>query len=158
MGMDCLYCHNTVETAAVAAVPPTSTCMNCHANVLPESSKLARIRESAKNDVPVKWVRVHMLPDYSYFDHSVHIKAGVGCASCHGRIDQMPVVAQAKPLSMGWCLECHRAPEAHLRPASAITNMAWDSTTANYRADEDPKRLRKVKDLHPPEHCSGCHR
>ena len=158
MGMDCRYCHNTVEKAAMAAVPPTSTCMNCHVNVLPESAKLARVRESAKNDVPIKWVRVHMLPDYAYFNHSVHLAAGVGCSSCHGRIDQMPVVAQAKPLSMGWCLECHRAPEGNLRPVSEITNMAWDPTTANYHADEDPKRIRKVKDLHPPEHCSGCHR
>jgi hypothetical protein len=158
MGMDCRYCHNTVEHGALAAIPPTQTCMNCHTQVLPESPKLAPVRHSYEADVPVEWVRVHLLPDYAYFNHSVHVAAGVGCASCHGRIDQMPVVTQAEPLSMGWCLECHRNPTPNLRPKSEVTNMAWDAATANYDPNQDPHRIRKAAELQPPQHCSGCHR
>lgn len=155
MGMDCRYCHNTVEVAAHAAIPPTQTCMNCHTNVAPESTRLTLLRSSHASNTAIEWVRVHMLPDYAYFDHSAHVGAGVGCASCHGRIDQMPVVAQNQPLSMGWCLECHREPTQNLRPRDQVTNMGWDSATANYNPHEDPTRLR---DVQPPLHCSGCHR
>lgn len=155
MGMDCRYCHNTVEEAGHAAVPPTQTCMNCHAVVAPDSTRLAVVRESYETDTPIEWVRVHMLPDYAYFDHSVHVAAGVGCASCHGRIDQMPVVRQSEPLSMRWCLQCHRDPEPNLRPVSEVTNMAYDPAEAGYEPAEDPHRLREVN---PPQHCSGCHR
>jgi hypothetical protein len=155
LGMDCRYCHNTVEAASHAAVPPAATCMNCHGVIKADSEKLSPIRESYEADVPVEWVRVHMLPDYAYFDHSVHLSAGVGCASCHGRIDQMKVVTQDQPLSMGWCLDCHRNPTPHLRPAGEITNMAYNPAEAGYLPDEDVDRVR---DLHPPEHCSGCHR
>lgn len=155
MGMDCRYCHNTVEQAAHAAIPPTATCMNCHTNVKPDSVRLTAVRESWANDEPVEWVKVHMLPDYAYFDHSVHVGAGVGCASCHGRIDQMPVVYQHEPLSMGWCLDCHRNPEENLRPRSEVTNMAWSVTDAAYNPHTDPTRSR---DVNPPLHCSGCHR
>ena len=152
MGMDCRYCHNTVERASHAAVPPTATCMNCHATVQPDSPRLAPVRESAETGEPVEWVRVHMLPDYAYFDHSVHVAGGVGCVSCHGRIDQMPVVTQREPLSMSWCLDCHRDPAANLRPRSEVTNMAWDEP---YDPQEDPHRTREVN---PPLHCGGCHR
>jgi len=155
LGMDCRYCHNTVEDAAHAAVPPTATCMNCHTTVVPESTQLAAVRESWQNDTPVPWVRVHMLPDYAYFDHSVHVAAGVGCASCHGRIDQMPVVYQAEPLSMGWCLDCHRDPEPNLRPREEVTNMSWLASEANYDPHADVTRSR---DVNGPVHCSGCHR
>jgi hypothetical protein len=155
MGMDCRYCHNTVEEAAHAAVPPTATCMNCHTNVAPESVRLAEVRSSWETGDPIEWVRVHMLPDYAYFDHSVHVGAGVGCASCHGRIDQMPVVFQHEPLSMGWCLDCHRDAEPNLRPRGEVTNMAWDTTTSDYNPHTDPTRSR---DVNPPLHCSGCHR
>jgi hypothetical protein len=155
MGMDCRYCHSTVEQAAHAAVPPTQTCMNCHTTVAPESTLLQPLREAHAAGAPLEWVRVHMLPDYAYFDHSAHVAAGVGCTSCHGRIDQMDVVAQAEPLSMGWCLECHREPEPNLRPRSEVTNMAWDAATAGYDPHADPARMR---DPVPPVHCSGCHR
>jgi len=155
MGMDCRYCHNTVEQAAHAAVPPTSTCMNCHAVVQADAPSLHPIRESYEEGTAVEWVRVHMLPDYAYFDHSVHVSAGVGCASCHGRIDQMEVVHQSQPLSMGWCIDCHREPEDNLRPRDEVTNMAWDVTTADYNPHEDPTRNR---DVNPPLHCGGCHR
>jgi hypothetical protein len=156
LGMDCRYCHNTVERAGFAAVPPQQTCMNCHVNVLPESPRLALVRDTYASGEAIEWVKVHMLPDYSYFDHSAHLAAGVGCSSCHGRIDQMPVVYQHEPLSMGWCLECHRNPEPNLRPLDQITNMAWsEEDAAAYVPSEDPDRTREVN---PPQHCSGCHR
>lgn len=157
LGMDCRYCHNTVERAAHAAVPPTQTCMGCHDKlILPDSPKLAPVRMSYITGMPVPWLRVHMLPDYAFFDHSVHVAAGVGCASCHGRIDQMRVVRQEKSLSMGWCLQCHRGDyKDHLRPRDQVTNMAYDPHEASYDPDRDPQRKRK---LAPPLHCSGCHR
>ncbi len=158
LGMDCRYCHNTVERGAFAAVPPAQTCMNCHLIIKADSPKLALIREAVKTGKPVEWVRVHMLPDYSFFDHSVHLAAGVGCKSCHGRIDQMEVVIQDQTLSMGWCLECHRDPAPNLRPLEELTNMAWDAEAANYDPKKDANRARKVSELMPPEHCSGCHR
>jgi hypothetical protein len=154
MGMDCRYCHNTVEDASFAAVPPTKTCMNCHSQVKTESPRLAKVRESYETGQPIHWVRVHMLPDYAYFPHNAHVKAGVGCSSCHGRIDQMERVHQAEPLSMGWCLDCHRDPEPHLRPVDEVTNMNWDINDNDYNPAEDPDRVREVN---PPQHCSGCH-
>ena len=162
LGMDCRYCHNTVELGASAAVPPTQTCMNCHSFVAKDSEKLALVRaswESNDNEeegpTPIEWNRVHLLPDYAYFDHSAHVSVGVGCASCHGRIDEMEKVYQHEPLSMGWCLDCHRNPEPHLRPKGEITNMAYDPATSGYDPSADPTRTRP---LSPPLHCSGCHR
>lgn len=156
--LDCRYCHNTVERGARAAVPPAETCMNCHATVKKDSEKLAKVRDSFESGNPIEWTRVHMLPDYAYFDHSVHLAAGVGCASCHGRIDQMEVVTQDQPLSMGWCLECHRNPAPNLRPKGEITNMAWNGMREGYDPHADPERTRPASELRPPEHCSGCHR
>lgn len=155
LGIDCRYCHNTVEVAARAAVPPTQTCMNCHKTVLPESPKLAPIRESFASGRPVEWVRVHMLPDYAFFNHSVHVGAGVGCAECHGRIDQMKVVQQAQPLSMSWCLDCHKDPDPRLRPRDQVTNMAWTAERAGSFPSFEATHGRKPN---PPTHCSGCHR
>ena len=157
MGMDCRYCHNTVERAAHAAIPASQTCMNCHSLVKTDSPKLKLVRDSYTTDEPIPWVRVHQLPDYAFFDHRPHLAAGVGCSSCHGRIDQMTIVEMAKPLSMGWCLDCHRDPEPNLRPRDQITNMAWDPEVDGkaYDAAKDPSRTRQVN---PPEHCSGCHR
>ena len=154
LAMDCRYCHSTVEKADYAAIPPTQTCMGCHSMVLPNSPRLALIRDNHKADKPVPWVKVHMLPDYAHFSHKAHVGAGVGCVSCHGRIDQMAVVAQEKPLSMGWCLECHRNPTPNLRPVSEVTNMAWDPLKESYNPQTDPHRTRGVN---PPQHCSGCH-
>jgi hypothetical protein len=156
MGMDCRYCHTTVEKAAFAAVPPTETCMNCHAAIRANSPKLAALRESWEQDKPVEWVKVHMLPNYAYFDHSAHLNAGVGCESCHGRIDQMVTVTQAEPLSMGWCVECHRAPEAHLRDPKDVTKMGMlEESRASNKPMNRPADLRKPI---PPQNCSGCHR
>ncbi|MBK6918901.1 MAG: cytochrome c3 family protein [Deltaproteobacteria bacterium] len=155
LGIDCRYCHNTVEKAAHAAIPPTSTCLNCHDLVKTDSPRLALLREADANKMPVPWIRVHQLPDYAYFNHSPHVAAGVGCASCHGRVDQMTVVEMDKPLSMGWCLDCHRDPKPNLRPLDQVTNMAWDASETPYDPDRDANRKRKVN---PPTHCSGCHR
>lgn len=168
LGMDCRYCHSTVERASFAAVPTTQTCMNCHAHVRTDSPRLAPVRESYDHDTPLEWVRVHNLPDFVFFDHSAHLGAGVGCESCHGRIDQMVRVTQEQPLTMGWCLECHRNPDAHLRPRSEITTMNWQPTAApgeargqttvastHWTSERTGARTRKVS---PPLHCSGCHR
>lgn len=159
LGLDCRYCHNTVEQAAHAAIPPAATCMNCHSqlNLGDREARIKPIKDAFAGGPPVEWVRVHMLPDYAYFDHKVHVAAGVGCSSCHGRIDQMDVVYQAEPLSMSWCLACHRDPVPKLRPRDQVTNMGWfDSAESKaYDPYADETRSRAVA---PPEHCSGCHR
>jgi len=155
LGMDCRYCHVNVERSPNATVPATGTCMNCHKLVLPESPKLALIRESAATGTPMQWVKVHKVADYVYFNHSAHLNAGVGCFSCHGNVAQMEVVTQNQPLSMSWCLDCHRAPENSLRPASEVTNMNW-APPANQM--EFAAQVIKEKRLKPPTDCSGCHR
>ncbi len=157
MGMDCRYCHNTVERAAHAAIPATQTCINCHSLVKKDSPRLKLVQDSYQTGEPIPWVRVHQLPDYAFFDHRPHLAAGVGCSTCHGRIDQMTVVEMDQPLSMGWCLDCHRNPEPNLRPRDQITNMAWDPAIDGkaYDPSTDATRTRQVL---PPEHCSGCHR
>lgn len=161
LGMDCRYCHSTVERSHYAAIPPTQTCMNCHSVVrqtqdqTEPSPEIAKIVEAYEADRPIAWQRVHLLPDFAFFNHSVHVGAGVGCVSCHGRIDEMEVVRQDKTLSMGWCLECHRDPAPQLRPRAEVTNMTWDRRLAAYDPHEDPQRTRWPT---PPEHCSGCHR
>jgi menaquinone reductase, multiheme cytochrome c subunit len=164
--MDCRYCHTSVEKAAFAAIPPTKTCINCHSGeqkdgntlltaVHSQSPKLAPVRASWETGKSVPWVKVHDLPDYAYFNHSAHVTRGVSCVSCHGRIDKMEVVRQDQPLSMGWCLECHRNPEPHLRPVEFVTKLDW-------KPDEDPKvlgaRLRKENNINPSTDCSTCHR
>src|SRR5215471_19838098 len=111
MGIDCRYCHTTVEESAFANIPPTRTCMNCHSQLWTNAPILEPVRASFRNDEPLTWIRVNDLPDFVYFNHQIHIRQGVGCAVCHGRIDQMPLTYQAQPLLMGWCLDCHRAPE-----------------------------------------------
>lgn len=157
LGIDCRYCHSNVERSAKASVPPTETCMNCHAKVKTESLKLLPVRESFANDTPIPWIRVHNLPDYAYFDHSAHTSAGVGCVSCHGRVDQMPKIKQTEPLSMGFCLDCHRDPGPSLRDPSLITKMDLDVKSSAVSLGTGVASLngRTVK---PPVHCSGCHR
>jgi hypothetical protein len=138
----------------MAMVPPTETCMNCHQLVKTDSAMLQPIRDSWASGKPMEWVRIHKLPDYVYFDHSVHVTAGVGCIECHGRIDKMEQVRMEKPLSMGWCLDCHRdvkekqGDSEHIRPVAQITNMEW-----KHEGKVDPPRR-----LDPPENCWGCHR
>ena len=155
LGIDCRYCHTTVEVSAWANVPPTQTCMNCHKLILPESEKLLPVRESYATGKPIEWIRVHHIPDFAYFNHSAHLRAGVGCASCHGNIAQMEVVQQVQPLSMGWCLDCHRNPDMHLRPHDQITNMEW---TPPEDQMSFAKRIKEELQIKPPVDCSGCHR
>jgi hypothetical protein len=152
LGIDCRYCHANVEKSAVAMIPPTQTCMNCHTHVKKDSPALEPIRQSWADGSPVEWVRIHKIADFAYFDHSAHLSAGVGCSSCHGRIDQMVKVKQDQPLSMGWCLECHRNPAPNLRPKDQVTKMDWHPTP-------EGERLPGVNyEVNPPQNCSGCHR
>jgi hypothetical protein len=155
LGLDCRYCHNTVEHAAMAAIPPTETCMNCHQRVRTTSPKLEPVRQSAATGQSVEWIKVHDLPDYAYFNHSAHVTRGIGCVSCHGRVDQMVEVHQEKPLSMAWCVECHRAPEEHLRPPAEVTNMRWQPPEDQLAFG---MKLREQANINPPTDCSTCHR
>ncbi len=150
LGIDCRYCHANIERSAHAMIPATQTCMGCHSLVKTESPKLKVIRDSWKTGEPVEWVKVHKLPEHAYFNHSAHLAAGVGCSTCHGRIDQMDIVRLDKPISMGWCLECHRDPTKNLRPTDQITNMNW-------QPDMAPAGWQPPK-VNPPTNCSGCHR
>lgn len=155
LGLDCRYCHASVETAAVSNIPPTQVCMNCHHVIKRDSPLLEPIRTSLASGRPMRWVRVHMLPDYAYFHHAAHVRAGVGCVSCHGPIHEMEVVWQAEPLSMSWCLDCHRDPAARLRPPAEVTSMEW--TPPKDQAQWAAQTIAD-KRLAPPVDCSGCHR
>ncbi|MGC9327404.1 MAG: cytochrome c3 family protein [Candidatus Hinthialibacter sp.] len=153
LGIDCRYCHNAVSESAYASIPPTQTCMNCHKQIRPESDKLLPIRESLETGMPIEWVRVHDLPDYVYFNHSAHVTRGVGCASCHGRVDKMEEVHLVETLSMAWCLDCHRSPEKHLRPLEAVTQMDWRPEQEGMGVE-----LKKIYNINPSTDCSTCHR
>jgi hypothetical protein len=159
LGIDCRYCHTTVEKAAFAALPPTETCMNCHTNIRNQSNLLLPIRQSWATGKPVEWVRVHQLPDYVYFNHSAHVSHGVGCVECHGRIDRMDQVYQAKPLSMGWCLECHRDPGPHLRPPDVSpTDMNWVNPGDPVELGRELIAVYGIHDKAYMTSCSTCHR
>jgi hypothetical protein len=153
--IDCRYCHTPGETAGHMGMPSTAVCMNCHATIAVDSEKLLPLKESAVTGRPIRWVRVHDLPDYVYFDHSAHVFHGVGCVSCHGRVDTMDRVYQAEKLSMGWCLDCHRNPERHLRPQQFVTDMTW---TPNEDQVVQGKRLAEQNNIKPSTDCSTCHR
>ena len=155
LGIDCRYCHYSVEKSAVANVPPTQVCMNCHTMVKPDSEKLTKIRQSFSTDIPMQWVRVHKVGEYAYFNHSIHIDRGVSCVSCHGNIAEMEKVTQSQPLSMSWCLACHRTPGPNLRPVSEVTNMQWEKPADQAAFAEKVINEKKIK---PPTDCSGCHR
>lgn len=163
--MDCRYCHTTVETAAHAAIPPTQTCINCHSPsdasgvvtltaVHSNSPRLAEIHRSWAEDTPVKWNRVHDLPDFVQFNHSAHVARGVSCVSCHGRIDQMDVVSQTRTLSMASCLECHRNPAPHLRPLDRVTDMEW---VPPQPAAEIGDLIQDHWNIKANQNCSTCH-
>ncbi len=153
LGLDCQYCHTNVFESKQANVPATQTCMNCHSQVLTDSEKLKPIRESWDSGEPVEWVRVHNLADYAYFNHAAHVNVGVGCESCHGRVDKMEVVFQAEPLNMGWCLDCHREPEKFLRPTEEVTTMGYKAENQMELGAE----LVKKNNVSPPQYCQGCH-
>lgn len=158
LGIDCRYCHNTVEYAAKAAIPPTQTCINCHAQIHKTSDNLKLVIESYESGLPIQWDRVHDLPDYAFFDHSAHVTRGVSCVECHGRVDKMEVVAQQETLSMGWCLSCHRDPTRFLRDPATVTDLAlhWQDDEATRL--ERGQHVRDHNHLDPSQDCSTCHR
>jgi hypothetical protein len=155
IGIDCRYCHTSVEKAASAGIPPTKTCMNCHAQIWSNSPFLEPVRESFRSDSPLRWIRVHDLPDFVYFNHSVHVKKGIGCSTCHGRVDRMPLMYQQSSLLMEWCLECHRTPEKFVRPREAVYQMDYE--TPPNQAELGAK-LVKEYDIQSLTTCSTCHR
>lgn len=157
LGLDCRYCHTGVETSPVAGVPPTHVCMTCHSQLYTQTAMLAPVRESLAEDRPIRWNKVNKLPDYVYFDHSIHIAKGVGCSTCHGAVDHMPLMRQAAPLTMGWCLNCHRDPTPYLRPQSAVFDPDWKPPAD--QAKQGRKLLVKyLIDNHHLTDCSVCHR
>ncbi len=166
LGLDCRYCHTTVDDASFAAIPPTQTCMNCHHAIHTDSSRLEAVFNSYETGESVPWVKVHDLPDYAYFNHAAHVNKGVSCVSCHGRVDKMEVVRQDKPLSMGWCLDCHREPEKHLRPLDKVTDLAWTPELeegetpeqAQLRVGTFMKEKLQINDEAFMTSCSTCHR
>ena len=154
-GIDCRYCHTSVEESAFAGIPPTKTCMNCHSQIWSTSQFLEPVRASFRDDRSLRWLRVHDLPDFVYFNHSVHVKKGVGCETCHGRVDEMPLMLKENSLQMEWCLECHRNPARYVRPPSEIFNVTWEPP-----ADQLQKGAEIVKQygIRPSTSCSTCHR
>src|SRR3984885_2064625 len=157
LGLDCRYCHNAVEKSWYSNIPATSVCMNCHTQVLKDDPRLAVVRESAATGRPIEWVQIHKMPDYVYFNHSVHVNRGVSCVECHGQINDMDEVYHAKPLSMSYCLDCHRDPTGRLRPLDKITDLNWH---ADSPAQQLELGAKIIKDEHVQslQTCSTCHR
>jgi hypothetical protein len=155
LGLDCRYCHNQVESSRFANLPSVQTCMNCHKLILRESELLKPVRDAWENGQPIQWIRVHDLPDYAYFDHAAHLRGGVGCVTCHGEVVLMDTTIQIAPLSMGWCLDCHRNPEPNLRPTDQVVNMYWQPPENQHEWAAD---FRRKQNINPPTDCSGCHR
>ena len=155
LGIDCRYCHTTVEKSAFAGIPPTETCMNCHRQIWTNADLLEPVRESYRSGTPIVWNRVNDLPDYVYFNHAIHVAKGIGCAECHGQVDEMPLMRQTASLQMEWCLDCHRDPGRRLRPRAEVFNMKWRPP-----ADAEAMQARLVReyDVKSLTSCSVCHR
>lgn len=170
IGVDCRYCHTSVEDSAFAGMPSTETCMGCHSQIWATSPMLEPVRASYRNDEPIRWTRVHDLPDYTYFNHSIHVAKGVGCSTCHGRVDEMPLMWRAESLHMEWCLNCHRHPEAFVRPQEDVFEMAWnerltrepqrDASEDGQKAlsGEELVRAYNIQNATTLTNCSICHR
>jgi len=154
-GIDCRYCHTSVETSPFAGIPPTKTCMNCHSQIWSTAAILEPVRASFREDRPMRWVRVHDLPDFVYFNHSIHVKKGIGCETCHGRVDQMPLTVQKHSLQMDWCLNCHRAPEQFVRPRSEVFTMGYRPPVP--QSVLGPKLVNEYG-IQSLTTCSTCHR
>lgn len=155
LGIDCRHCHTSVEISSSAGIPPTKTCYNCHSQIWSDAPLLEPVRESFRSDQSIEWTRVHDLPDYVYFNHSIHVSKGVGCSTCHGRVDLMPLVWKHAPLTMSWCLDCHRNPAQYLRPREEVFNMAWQPPSNQMDLGKDlmdEYGVRRALD------CSACHR
>ncbi len=160
-GIDCRYCHTSVEYSSSAGMPPTKTCMNCHTQIWADSPYLEPVRESWRTGKPIEWTRVHDLPDYAYFNHSIHVNKGVGCSSCHGNVANMPIMYQASSLQMEWCLQCHRNPERFLRPQEQIFNTEWPAENRSNAEIAQGRELVKknhVQGSNVLTSCSTCHR
>ncbi|HVY71743.1 MAG TPA: cytochrome c3 family protein [Verrucomicrobiae bacterium] len=162
LGIDCRYCHSTVEKSWFSNIPSAGTCMNCHNQILKDDPKLALVRESAATGKTIPWVQIHKVPDYVYFNHSVHVNRGISCVECHGKINEMSEVYHAKPFGMAFCLDCHRDPSAKLRPPDKITDLNW-------KWSDDPKQAAEMQKLNGQkfahdwkvqsmQSCSTCHR
>jgi len=154
LGISCLYCHSSVEESSFAGMPPTATCMNCHKLIWNDSPMLEPVRESYRTKMPIEWTRVNDLPDFVYFNHSIHVAKGIGCASCHGRVDRMPLMMQAESLQMEWCLACHREPENFVRPRDQIFSMDWKAQDQESLG----RSLIERYQVQPQVTCSTCHR
>ena len=157
-GIDCRYCHTSVEQSAFAGIPPTKTCMNCHSQIFAASPYLEPIRESFRTGKPIEWTRVHKLPEFVYFNHSIHVNKGVGCASCHGQVNLMPLVRQVASLQMEWCLDCHRHPERALRPREQVFNMRWQPPADQLEQGRRLAREYNIRSVEELTSCSTCHR
>jgi hypothetical protein len=160
LGIDCRYCHTSVEKSSFAGIPPTHTCMTCHSQVWTDAPMLSPVRNSLASGQPLQWERVNQLPDFVFFNHSIHVQKGIGCSTCHGRVDQMPITWKAHSLYMRWCLDCHEAPERQMRPKSEIFNMKWEPPPDQLERGREllkeyhvsKERLNQLRD------CGMCHR
>jgi hypothetical protein len=157
-GIDCRYCHTSVEKSSFAGIPPTETCMTCHSQIWISSPMLAPVRASLASGEPLKWIRVNDLPDYVYFNHSIHVAKGIGCSNCHGRVDQMPLTRKAQTLYMRWCLDCHRNPQKYIRPRDKIFDMSWHPPANQLEEGEKLVRQYHVDMSGHLINCSTCHR
>lgn len=158
LGIDCRYCHTTVEKSSTAGMPPTETCMNCHKQIWTNADMLEPVRASYRDNVPIQWARVHDLPDFVYFNHSVHVAKGIGCVTCHGEVDKMPLMFQQASLQMEWCLDCHRDPAQHVRPREEVFNLHWEPPADPQEAAALQARLTQEYDVQSLMSCSVCHR
>lgn len=161
LGIDCRYCHSSVETSAQAGFPPTHTCMTCHSQIWTGAPALKMVRDSLANNKPLQWQRVARLPDYVYFNHAIHVARGVPCVTCHGRVDRMPLMARDQPFQMRWCLGCHRDPAPHLRPPDQVTRMDWSDWDLHPEQHRDyGAHMVKQYGLRPEmlDDCNICHR
>jgi len=158
MGIDCRYCHSTVEESAFANIPPTKTCMNCHSQIWTNAPILEPVRASFRDNRPLQWWRIHDLPDFVYFNHSIHVNKGVGCATCHGQVDRMPLLYQEASLQMRWCLDCHRNPAKYVRPRDQVFNMNWEPPADDPGLGERLVKEYKIMDVRQLTSCSTCHR
>ncbi|HYH47390.1 MAG TPA: cytochrome c3 family protein [Thermoanaerobaculia bacterium] len=157
LGIDCRYCHTSVERSSSAGIPPTETCMNCHRQIWTNADLLEPVRASYRDGTPIRWARVHDLPDFVYFNHSVHVAKGVACVTCHGRVDKMPLMYQEASLLMEWCLDCHRDPAKNIRPREEVFNMDWQPPPPD-ELKALQARLAKEYNVQSLMSCSTCHR
>jgi len=160
LGIDCRYCHTSAEESSFAGIPPTRTCMNCHSMIWNEAPMLEPVRKSWETGEPLKWTRVHDLPEFAYFNHSIHVNKGIGCATCHGRVDKMPLMSRKNTLYMGWCLDCHRDPSQFIRPRELMTKMDYAPAPAE-QASLGAELIQKYHvntNNYRMLDCNNCHR